>query len=467
MPITQADFTQWEQERDIEKFVQILRYLDDDQYSKVCLAAIKVLGRLRDTRGLSSILTTAFESTTRLKQAARDELSSWAQNDCESLCRFVENDCINKEDREKGLRILSERVSERVIQTYIDLLIKGEWIEAIQSYVQKLADIEPITRRFIDPDPKVRFAAVSTLLDLQKHPQVIPCYSIAIADPDVQVRSKACLVLSHLVYESKENQQFDFESLRVFIPLLLENLKHEDFLVRSNSVRALGEIQDPAIVQNLFPLLSDPFETVRKYAVFSLSQIPNELAFEPLKTLYRSDITPDVRLVIIHAIAKSLHSGAFGFLQELIENEKDKQLRILAVEEIGSIKNENTYAVINQVIHEHDNDFIKAILKALVNLQDTRSVDPLLELLLRPDLQKDRSEIFGAIGRLKQPKAIEALIVLLGKGILVEEYSLVIRSIKMIISPQSINDYLANLPASESVFYKLGVSTLKEKLNQR
>jgi HEAT repeat protein len=86
------------------------------------------------------------------------------------------------------------------------------------------------------------------------------------------------------------------------VPMLLESLKHEDWLVRLHAVEALGKIRLPVAVEPLLhALFNDRDAAVREDAVRSLGEIGDSRAVEFLLTAMAE---PGIRPLAIEALGR-------------------------------------------------------------------------------------------------------------------------------------------------------------------
>lgn len=93
--------------------------------------------------------------------------------------------------------------------------------------------------------------------------------------------------------------------------------KHEDAIYRSEAGLAFASIRDTNYIPQLTELLADPHPKVKMAAAYALGQQKHALAFEPLKTAYEAQPTPDVRKYILEAIGKTGHPDALHYLVHL------------------------------------------------------------------------------------------------------------------------------------------------------
>jgi len=152
----------------------------------------------------------------------------------------------------------------------------------------------------VDPADARRHEIVDGLRALKE--QSVPSLVQALADPEVQMRRNAELVLIHLAgaYDGAPKV-----NIRSAIPALIKNTKDEDADVRAWAAHALKEIGPAAVpaVPALISLLTDPEEGPRNTSCMALGAI-GPAAREALPALRKAlhDPKPDVRRFAAAAI---------------------------------------------------------------------------------------------------------------------------------------------------------------------
>ena len=111
--------------------------------------------------------------------------------------------------------------------------------------------------------------------------------------------------------------------------------------VRARAYRALGRLQDPALVEVLTRGLQDPDETVRIEAVFALGQLNDAVAEGPLGAALTKEKAPAVRERIVEALGKSGGDASVEFLAGMLSSSEAPLARqaalalgVMAVREI-------------------------------------------------------------------------------------------------------------------------------------
>jgi len=461
MPLTSTDLIRWENERDIDKFIQILKYLDEDQYSSVRVRAVKAICRIRDIRGLHFVLKALADYNHEVAENAKKELIAWGTEDICTFCEFVENENGKDRDRFDALFIISNISSQRVIETYLSLLKKGLWVDTIQDFVREMNSFVPFISLLMDDDPETRFAVISGLGKIYKNPIIVNGYIDALADEDVQVRCKAAMLIIHEIRELKEleNDLFDISLYKKAIEPLITDLSHGDFLVRAWAANVLGEIQDQKALDFLFSLLSDPYEKVRSCAVYTLAQIPNEIAFPQLASMYYKEQSIEVRKDIIFAMFRSLHPNAFDFLIRLGETEKVTELWGQALKAIAATKKDEATEFVLKMIDKGNIERLNLILEAIDVTPAPQYADAVLKILEEENDNIDLRRVFHILRQLKEKKVLVPLIRILGKTD--HQDRSIIRTIKEILEPETIEQFLENIDPSNDKDFISGIKKIR------
>lgn len=158
------------------------------------------------------------------------------------------------------------------------------------------------------------------------------------------------------------------------IDLLIETLKEDDSTKRRAAVRALGEIEDPRVIEPLIAALEDENGIVRQAAVEELGKIRDPRAIKPL-------------------------IASLG--------DKYSWVRRAAVEALGEIGDTRAVKPLIVALGDEKASMRKAAEKALVRIGNT-AIDPLIAALgdLNADVRTSAGEVLVRIGS----PAIDALI---------------------------------------------------------
>ena len=325
-----------------------------------------------------------------------------------------------------ALRSLGDRPAFEILMPLLadpNETVRHEAIRALGELADPRA-VEPLTRELADPED--RRAAIWALADLGDA-RAVPALIGQLGDRDVggnaaealatigDVRAIAPIIAALSAADRTREESFDFSfglynSLRLFSGddanrLLLEVLQKdprrsstfakswravsvESLLallsdpsaeLRASVVGALGTLGDRRSVDPLIKCLSDPEETVRRAAATALGELGDLAALEPLIARL-GDPVSHVRSSAALALRELGDPRAVEPLIGTLNDNAMQLISVLALEKIG------------------DRRATKALVDAL------RPIDP------RFDGPAERLIIIRALGGLKDPVAVEALI---------------------------------------------------------
>ncbi len=128
--------------------------------------------------------------------------------------------------------------------------------------------------------------------------------------------------------------------------------------VRARAYRALGRLQDPALVEVLTRGLKDPDETVRIEAAFALGQLNDTVAEAPLGAALTREKAPAVRERIVEALGKSGGDASVEFLAGMLSSSEAPLARqaalALGVMAVREIDISTTTAALDQALRSAD-----------------------------------------------------------------------------------------------------------------
>lgn len=463
MPFTLSDLRKWEKLKDIGKFQQILNFLDTDDYAPARILAVKALGRIRDPRTIETLLTAASDPVQEVKSTSLRVLGRWIRQDLNPFCRIVESETLNRKNRKRLIMLLVKLRSDQVTETLMQLLKNGHSIEVIQQAVSNFGAVEPFLGYTQSSEPAVRYAAITAINQVVRDHRVHQVYTTALTDGDVQVRALAESSLGDEIYGITSNRKTNV-SLKDYpgmLNALIDNLTHEDFMVRGMAAYTLGTFRARSTLGLLIPLLNDPAIGVRRTAVFALSRMPDKRACIPLINLYRSEENSEFRKRIIEAVKPIKHDGVFPFLKEIIEKEESHMLRLQAIAGISRFDTPETVDILERVTREGDLECVEYAFESLQQLSDPRRVEILRGFIENNDKNLFVNVVINFAETLDKENALDILIRYLGRQ--TEEYycEKTIAAITRTITPQTLEDLLANLSAEGSAPYLKGLAALK------
>jgi HEAT repeat protein len=228
----------------------------------------------------------------------------------------------------------------------------------------------PLISALKDSDRAVRTAAIASLTAIGE-PAVVPL-GHCLQDPDLNVQESAAYILATIG---------DHQVLEPLIAALL----NANWIVRSQAARALGRIGDPRAIDTLILLLQDKVPAVREEAVAALTAL-GELSIPPL-------------------------------LEAL--NHKEWRVRLRAIEALALLKPQAaTEPLLGLVDHDPDTAVRQDAIRALGEIGDPRSVEPLMNAMNQTSL---KTHAITALGRIGNPQAVPRLMAIVN-GLVTEQY---------------------------------------------
>jgi HEAT repeat protein len=313
-------------------------------------------------------------------------------------------------------------------------------VEAL-SMINDPRAFEALISALKDENSDVRKHAAEALGDIKDARAMKPLIA-SLHDKKSVVRYTAHEALITIIKELKE-QQAEKQ--------LVDMLKYKDLSIQQVVIKALGNIPETRVAENLVPFLGNTNQDIRKNTAEALRKI-GKVATKPLIKMQKSD---DIQIRIITTMILGDIKDTLS-LEPLIETlkyrsqtssiETDK-LRLEAARAIGKIRDaravEPLIAALNDKninVTERSAEALTAIgepaveplIKVLKNdqiglqtvaamilgdIKDPRAVEPLIQTLLI-DASENRSWYFRfeaarALGKIKDPRAIKPLEILL------------------------------------------------------
>ncbi|MGH7230032.1 MAG: HEAT repeat domain-containing protein [Nitrospiraceae bacterium] len=200
-----------------------------------------------------------------------------------------------------------------------DWSVREEAATLLGSYRDHRA-VEPLINVLRDPDRAVRTAATHALAAIGE--TAVPAVGACLDDPNLTVQEAAAAILSAI------------GDGRVFDPLIAA-LNRSDWVVRMHAAQALGRIGDVRAVLPLIPLLQDKVKAVRVDAANALALIGQAAVPVLVETLTHQEWL--VRLHAVEALGKIKSPDAVEPLLRLMFNDRDAAIRTDAARSLGDI----------------------------------------------------------------------------------------------------------------------------------
>jgi HEAT repeat protein len=175
--------------------------------------------------------------------------------------------------------------------------------------------------------------------------------------------------------------------------MLLESLKHEDWLVRLHAVEALGKIRSPDAVEPLvYVLFNDRDAAVREDAVRSLGEIGDPRAVEFLLTVMAE---PGLRPLAIEALGRIGDRRAVSVLVSVV-NGTNQPVESRPFHGCGDRWDQEMFAM-------------EAAVKALAQIRDETTIPTLVAALENTVVRAEAAASLVAFGAPAIPFLLEVL----------------------------------------------------------
>lgn len=242
--------------------------------------AARLLGTFKDPRAVTPLIALLRDEDRCVREAAVEALRSIGTPAAEAVGACLEQPDLSVQ--EAASSILSTIADERVLPSLIKALRSIDWIVRMHAakalrLVRHTDAIEPLIPLLQDKVKAVREEAAASLG--------------AIGDPA--------------------------------IPLLLNALHHDEWIVRLHAVESLGKTRSPQAVEPLLSVLfNDTDSAVREDAVRALGEIRDSKAVDYLVTAMRE---PGIRTLAVEALGRIGDTRAVPVLIEVLTGTRPPQ----------------------------------------------------------------------------------------------------------------------------------------------
>ncbi len=196
-------------------------------------------------------------------------------------------------------------------------------------------------------------------------------------------------------------------------------------------MNALREFDDARTLGPYTRLLSDPSADVRRAAVRALGELDDDAVIAPLTSAAQRDSVPGVRRAALGGLARFYRPTVVAPLMAALSDD-EPAVRITAARAIRQLAEfhrgrraqaHNSYAgmvdalpravpALIATIDHDDSDVREAVVRTLGYMRDARAVDPLIAAL-QDGASDVRKEAINALGRIHDERAIDPIIALL------------------------------------------------------
>ena len=251
--------------------------------------------------------------------------------------------------------------------------------------------VEPLIIALKDGDYRVGEGAAEALGKI-KDPRAVAPLIDALKDGKWSVPEKAAVALGEIA------------DPRAVEPLMAA-LKKKNPLIRKEAARTLGKIKDPRAVEALIAVMRHDEETApRACAAMALGEIKDTRAVKPLIAALKDKDSGGAAAAALGKI-KDLRAVK-PLLDALKKNDWG------AAEALAEIKDPDSIDPLISFLRDKDRNTRSAAVLALGMIRDPRAVEPLIAALKDED-HFVRMGAAEALGKIKDPRAVEPLIAVL------------------------------------------------------
>lgn len=301
---TTADVRTLARQQNVEALITIINETPDKDLR---IEAINALGSIRDPRAIGALTKalesdswiereTAVKSLARLRDHLVVEPIVSALDDENKFVRDTAHKSLLKVAESLG-RQKDPRVIRHLLNAIRDSSSSAREtsVEAFRVAIDELSRVhEPtfinqLIKALGDEDKYIRQTAASALGQFDD-PRVIEPLTTALKDPSPDVRDAASASLRHL--QNPKSADHLFAALR-----------DENATVRDEAANVLGQYEDPQVVNKIIRSLSDQNQYVRAGAAKAMAVLIHPRALQPLVNLLEDPYT-DVRLAASTTLEK-------------------------------------------------------------------------------------------------------------------------------------------------------------------
>lgn len=167
------------------------------------------------------------------------------------------------------------------------------------------------------------------------------------------------------------------QSLSLLSEYFYEEKNEEIF--RSNTIKAIGLLDDPRRIQFLSDVLQHPNEKFRIRAVYAIQQDETPAVIAPLKKAVRNSCL-EVRFMAIYGLYQREQAQALAVALQQCET-REEQYRIIHF--LGRLKCTTVAPLLQKFLQVPDRELICLSADALAEIEDTSALPLLRELALR------------------------------------------------------------------------------------
>jgi HEAT repeat protein len=410
--------------RAVDPLIEVAIY-DNDSWVRE--TAVEALGKLGDSRIADSFIPILMDKDSNVRKAAVEALGVMGNNNAiDPLIPLLKDE---------------------------DSQVRKAAAEAFGKIGDSRAEI-PLIGVLKDKDSKVRKAGALAIGKRGNTLAVDPLI-VALKDEDIKVREAAAEALGEIrdsraidplitLLKDKSIHAPKAKSIKLDDPNLSTWLEEDEGIsVRKAAAEALGKLGDSRAVEPLIVVLQnedDEFWQIRQWAAWALGEVGDARAVGPLISALNDNMNiRDTATVALLRIGNPAIESLIGVLKD-----NDSDVRDLAARMLDNLEwhfsNEDEQisyyiakrnwdecvkignSAVNPLIevlkgsgYLNFQDAVFGAARALIELKDRRTVDPLIAILKNEDSYAT-SAIIWVLGEMGDPRAVESLIQLMQEG---------------------------------------------------
>lgn len=195
------------------------------------------------------------------------------------------------------------------------------------------------------------------------------------------------------------------------VPALINCLEDESWRVRNTAIEMLLEMKSENVINGLINTLYKENANARNAAIEALIGLGNEATDHLIEEFKKADT--GVKKFIIDILGNTRDLKAFPLLLKSLESE-DENVRATVVEHIGNIrKNISVINALIDVLRGEDAWTAYHAADALGKIGDPRAVEALVSVLSRNELRKPA---ITALGQIAEPRSLSSIVPFLKDG---------------------------------------------------
>lgn len=271
---------QWMKTKEAKKMVpEFIKAMKEEEWD-VRIAAANVLGKIKDTTAANSLISALKDENINVRIAALEALREIrTSKSLKALILALIDE--NWEFKQVASKVLEEtnpkwmetREAQELISELISALKNKNWsirMSAVETLgeIKDPSAIKPLS--FVMHNDEILYVRISAVKALGKinDPQALHAIITALKNENMEVQQTAFETISKINPNWGETE----EAKRMVIEFI-SSLKDENYIIRTGSARALGEIKDSRAVNPLISALKDEYSNVREAAAEALKKI--------------------------------------------------------------------------------------------------------------------------------------------------------------------------------------------------